>query len=399
MGRFLEGLVEALASRLTPFIESMAEKALPRLAELLAVFASLGLLLGERLQKIPAYMAVLFVENSPQVHQAALEMASGLWQALQLDINIIISVIIISLILLAIFVLSPLAYKAISRPHLGLFISFNHTREPIAEDIQKLFEKDGARVFRVAFQETAQHQQVIMKATKAIQSCNSVICLPGLTESYVEHEVLAATTSNKPMVFVISEDQGTLPNTADKRYPVFRLEAAAKAQFRPLIEFLNYIGADLKSTFDICRRALRHPYMETSQTIILLVAAIGFVSLLTYYLYRVITTGQILAMENPAWSIVQGPVVASHCIVIMVLASIALLISLYCFLVFRNLLGQFTARQRARLKTIAAEFNRDDWIGIIPGLIPGTYIYDCLFATAPSAHHEIERAKKSSSGF
>jgi hypothetical protein len=46
----------------------------------------------------------------------------------------------------------------------------------------------------------------------------------------VEHEVLAAAAAEKPIAFLISESSGTLPNTADKRYPVFRLETTIREQ-------------------------------------------------------------------------------------------------------------------------------------------------------------------------
>jgi hypothetical protein len=51
------------------------------------------------------------------------------------------------------------------------------------------------------------------------------------------------------------------------------------------------------------------------------------------------------------------------------------------------------ARKRARLKTVAAQFNRDDWIGVIPDISPGGNMYECLFETVPSAHHEIAGLK------
>jgi hypothetical protein len=121
-----------------------------------------------------------------------------------------------------------------------------------SETLQKQLADAGARAFRVPFQESATHQDIVSRATNGIRACDSFVCLPGQTQSYVDHEVLAATISEKPVVFLISEQSGTLPNTADKRYPVFRLESTVTWQFEPLIEFLNYVSADFRSTWKLC---------------------------------------------------------------------------------------------------------------------------------------------------
>jgi hypothetical protein len=64
---------------------------------------------------------------------------------------------------------------------------------------------------------------------------------------------------------------------------------------------------------------------------------------------------------------------------------------LYSSLFCSTLARQFRVRKMVKEKTIAAEFSRDDWIGVIPGLSPGTDMYECLFAAAPLAHHENKR--------
>ena len=78
-----------------------------------------------------------------------------------------------------------------------------------------------------------------------------------------------------------------------------------------------------------------------------------------------------------------------HIAVLIGLVSIAFCCFSYIALFLVNLVRQFKARMRARLQTVAAQFNRDDWIGVIPELSPGKELYEYLFDTAPSAHHEI----------
>jgi hypothetical protein len=380
---FLKGLGKGLATLF------------PKLSvKFVALFAALGTVIDDTLSskvlgKIAIHLAQLTVSNDPNVRKATSEMSYNLGEALWIDYFAVKAVIISCIIFLVVFIVSPLIYKALSRRRLGIFISFNRTRETISETLQKYFENEGAQVFRIPFQEGATHQSIVMEATEGIKRCDSFVCLPGYAQSYVEHEVLAATTSEKPIVFLISEDSGTVPNTADKRYPMFRLETTSREQFKPLIHFISYVGADLKSTWKLCQRALRHPLMHVSARVALGLLGICLVSLWVYCYFNVTIHGHNLTKDNPAFVEVERAVVIGHIAVLIVLMSIAFCCFSYIALFLVNLVRQFKARMRARLKTVAAQFNRDDWIGVIPDLSPGKELYECLFDTAPSAHHEI----------
>jgi hypothetical protein len=194
-------------------------------------------------------------------------------------------------------------------------------------------------------------------------------------------------------VFLVSEDGGELPNTADKRYPVFRLEPTVKEQFRPIIEFLSYVGADLKSTLNLCQRAFRHPYMQVPMYMALGLGVVCLVGVCAVCYYRARTIGHDLTRDTSEFANVEIQVVMTHYALLTALASVALLSGWYSALVCSNLVQQMRARRRARLKTVAAQFSRLDWVGVIPGLYPGQSMYECLYETAPSAHHEAERVK------
>ena len=331
------------------------------------------------------------LSNDPKIQAAARETYVALRETLHTDYAVACWVLLLSVAFPVLFVSIVLTCKAFSRRKLDVFISFSRTREAIAENLQKNFEFAGALVFRIPFQESATHQDVVAQATKGIKGCDSFVCLPGHSQSYVEHEVLAATTSDKPIVFVVSEASGTLPNTADKRYPVFRLETAVKEQFKSLIEFLDYVGADLKSTWKLCRQAFGHPYMLVAKSIALCFGVLCLLSLWAYCYFRINVVIPNLTIGFPELAMVERPVRLVHFAVLVLLASAACLSFLYCSLVCSTLVRQFHARNRVRLRTIAAQFSRDDWIGVIPGLSPGTHMYECLFAAAPLAHHENER--------
>lgn len=269
---FLKGLASKSAALLSkmlvkilPLLKSFAVKALALskslAVKIVALYAALEFAIAKALPgslddflfPLATRIALRMVSENPQVQKAASEMSYSLWQALRTDYLVTVIVFLFCVVLLITFILSPLFYKALSRRRLRIFISFNRAREDIAEDLQKRLDSAGARVFRIPFREGATHQNIVMQATEGIKECDSFVCLPGYTQSYVEHEVLAATTAEKPVAFLIS-DTGTLPNTADKRYPIFRLEPIIREQFKPLISFLSYVGADFNSTYKLCQR-------------------------------------------------------------------------------------------------------------------------------------------------
>jgi hypothetical protein len=335
----MRNMGENVAARATEFVLSVLEKASggklevvfkAYLPKFLAAFSAVDVFLKHILEflkniidnletpidSIESILAVML--NSTQGRQAQLEMSRLLLSALRVDYVVVVLVLIASIVALISFICFPLLYKGIARRRLKVFISFNNAREGLAETLQNCFHKDGTKVLRVPFDQTATHQHVVMRATDGIKKCDSFVCLPGLAASYVEHEVFAATTSTKPVVFLISENSGTLPNTADKRYPVFRLEVALREQFSPLIEFVYYIGADLKSTWELCKRALRHPYMRISAIATFGIGTICFFVLLVYCFYRVTILGEKLVKESPLFDMVQQPVVLAHLFIFIV---------------------------------------------------------------------------------
>jgi hypothetical protein len=179
--------------------------------------------------------------------------------------------------------------------------------------------------------------------------------------------------SHKCVIFLISENSGTLPNTADKRYPMFRLETTMREQFRPLIDFLSYVGADFTSTRKLCQRALHHPFVAMSRRVGLSVLVICMLALWAYCLVSVYIKADALANGNAD---IQTAVVLAHCPIFIILLTAAFFSFTYSSFLSFSLAKQWRARKRASLKTLSAEFSRDDWVGIIPDLHPGGKLYD-----------------------
>jgi hypothetical protein len=138
------------------------------------------------------------------------------------------------------------------------------------------------------------------------------------------------------------------------------VRATIREQFNPLIEFITYIGADLKSTWELCKRALRHPYIWISSASALSMVGICIVILFAYSFYRVNVIGGELAQTSPAFVMVKQPVIFTHLAVLFGPASLCFLVILYSTFFTSSLISQIRARKRARLKTIVGQFNRDD---------------------------------------
>jgi hypothetical protein len=347
-----------------------------------------GFLAG--VEKVVVTLAQLFIDNTPEAHKATVEMSRDLVQAIKLHYLAYGAIISVSILLTISVTGFPLIYKLLSKRRLMVFISFNRTRENIAETLQQYLEDEGTRTFRIPFQENATHQAIVLRATEGIKTCDSFVCLPGYTQSYVDHEVLAAATSGKPVIFLISEGSGTLPNTADKRYPMFRLETTVRERFKPLIYFLSYVGADLKSTWQLCHRAIFHPLMFVSVRVLLTVGVSGVLVLFSNSFVDVITKGHNLTDRTSSYIQVTTPVELSNLAILLLLLVVAISSLIYSFLLCLGISRQVKARRRARLKTVSAEFSRNDWIGVIPDLFPGGDLYESLFETVPLAHHEID---------
>jgi len=57
--------------------------------------------------------------------------------------------------------------------------------------------------------------------------------------------------------------------------------------------------------------------------------------------------------------------------------------------VTRALVLQLRAARRAALQASEGEFSRSDWVSIVPDMAPGRPLYDCMWVSAPKAHHEV----------
>lgn len=296
-------------------------------------------------------------------------------------------------------VLPPLA-AGLWRPRVRVFVSFHRSREADAQSLQAAMAAAGIEVLRMPFQPGASHQEVVATPIDGILRSHLVVCLPGPHSSFVDHEVYAATAADKPIAFVVDSDGGRLPDSADKRYPVFRLEALREAGHAPLVQFLRHVAGDARSTLAVVAEALRHPAMNVSLVWLLMLLGLGAALVLGLALWplwtapaptlhRLTVHGVTVAVAAPnATANATATATVAAAVLLALLVGLALLALAYAGLVLARLAAQFRARRRMRRASSAAMFRRADWAGLLPGLAPGEPIYEALFDSAPLAHHE-----------
>jgi hypothetical protein len=380
---------------LTPRLAKMATR-IAAIAEVVfaTVFSKMVLFFEFLVRDLPNHFAnfiswiatQLFLHNPQQI--AATEKLTGQIGKEVLSSRYIILIALGScLVLTAVCLVLPLLYKAIFRRNLTVFVSFNHLRNDVAEKVHAFLKSCQFRVARVPYDESAEHQRTLQRIFELLKQSGLVLCIPGPDFSFVEHEVAAATAYGRPVILLISGKDGTIPNTADKRYPAFQMESLIDQGFRPIEAFLRFIGGDLKSMRDICAQALRHGLLTKLSAAIAVTIVIAMIALWILCLLAVLHTPSARqAIEaNPLEVYIAT---TGHFLVLALLASVTALCAMYCARVLFSQFKQLLAQRRAQLKVRTAEFRRDDWLGLMDEVPSGNLIYQAMFETAPLAHHE-----------
>jgi hypothetical protein len=287
-------------------------------------------------------------------------------------------------LLLAVATTLPLVLRALRRRPV-VFISYHHGREAQAAAVESALARHGLKPRRLPFEPGAEHQRVVVQMQELQRGADAVVCLPGDAPSAADAEVYAAAVALQPVVFVIDGRDASLPNVADKRYPVMKQSVLEQFAWAPLAEWLHHVCGDARSTWPLYRQALASP-------------ALGMATApLTALLLLVLTALVVMAVlhgvaATAGWPVNiglhRGQLVAVQAVVLTLGALALLAPAAYLALVARHVAVQLVAARRASLRAGEAAFRREDWIGLIPGLEPGQPLYLSLVEQAPLAHHE-----------
>jgi cytochrome b561 len=141
-----------------------------------------------------------------------------------------------------------LARFAYSGHHVRVFISFHHSREESAEELARALGEKGFIVGRIPFRTDYEHDNLLQRIQNEIRSCAAMVCLPGAQPSFIENEVLVASTLRKFILFVVGDKDPRLPNTAYYGYPVFRLEPLSRQDFDPIAQLILLVAGNWKAS-------------------------------------------------------------------------------------------------------------------------------------------------------
>ena len=141
-----------------------------------------------------------------------------------------------------------LARFAYSGHRVRVFISFHHSREDTALQLERSLVERGLVVGRLPFRPDYEHDRLLQRIQHEIRSCTAMVCLPGAQPSFIENEVLVASTLRKFILFVVGEEDPRLPNTAYYGYPVFRLERLTRQGFDPIAQLILLVAGNWKAS-------------------------------------------------------------------------------------------------------------------------------------------------------
>src|SRR5262245_54993785 len=146
------------------------------------------------------------------------------------------------------FVLAMLLRYARLGRRTRVLISFQHAREDTAQALQEALGASGLVARRIPYRGDYQHDRLLRTIQEEIRRCDAVVCLPGTEPSFVENEILVASTLRKFIVFVVGAAESRLPNTAFPCYPVFRLERVEPLRFTPLAELILLVAGHWRAS-------------------------------------------------------------------------------------------------------------------------------------------------------
>jgi hypothetical protein len=144
--------------------------------------------------------------------------------------------------------LTGLARFAYAGHRVRVFISFHHSREETAQELEQALAESGLVVGRLPFRPDYEHDVLLKRIQDELRTCSAMVCLPGAQPSFIENEVLVASTLRKFILFVVGEEDPRLPNTAYHGYPVFRLERLRRYNFDPLAQLILLVAGNWKAS-------------------------------------------------------------------------------------------------------------------------------------------------------
>ena len=126
-----------------------------------------------------------------------------------------------------------------------VFLSYQHQHAALVTKLEAVLKTKWIKPDFIPFL-PADHDTIIALVQKSIEKSDLLVILPGSEKSFVDAEIMLASSLKKPIFFLkITEDQ-RIPDTSYRGYPVFDLQKLENYQFRPLNRFILYVTKSSK---------------------------------------------------------------------------------------------------------------------------------------------------------
>lgn len=130
-----------------------------------------------------------------------------------------------------------------------VFVSYKNTEKgaevnttKMALAIKEHLEKKGITVLFFQYTKTLHHDNVNFEIQKMLRKCNAMIVIPDpYHPSYVDSEILYASTEQKPVFIIKHTKDQKLPNTANSGHTVLLWDKLKKEKLEPLNYLLKYV--------------------------------------------------------------------------------------------------------------------------------------------------------------
>ncbi len=150
-----------------------------------------------------------------------------------------------------------------------VFISYQHQHTALVTKLEAILKTKWIKPDLIPFL-PADHDTIIEKVQKSIKDSDLLIILPGLEKSFVDAEIMLASSLKKPIIFFKITDDQRIPDTSYKGYPVFDLQKLEEYRFRPLHRFILYVTKSSKDVLQNFPRTLVAFYNQSdSMTVVL----------------------------------------------------------------------------------------------------------------------------------
>jgi hypothetical protein len=117
-----------------------------------------------------------------------------------------------------------------------VFISYHLAGAPEAEELARRLQRQHCHVILIK-QATPTHDSLLEEIQSAIRHCDAVVALPGTRQSFVDAELLTASTLKRSIIIVANE-LDTLPNTVYTGYPVLDRDAVVARHYAPVAQLV-----------------------------------------------------------------------------------------------------------------------------------------------------------------